>query len=43
VDLIRAAAFELTEEDLDQIARGLSGIKITGERQPEAALKATGR
>ena len=38
-----AAGLPLTEDDLREIAVGLSGIEIMGERLPEAALKMTGR
>ncbi len=33
---------ELTAEDLALIDNGLSGMKVKGERLPEAALKMTG-
>ncbi len=38
-----AADLLLTKADLDEIAKGLSGIEIMGERLPEAALKMTDR
>jgi aryl-alcohol dehydrogenase-like predicted oxidoreductase len=38
-----AADLVLTAEDLREIANGLSGIEIIGERLPEAALKMTDR
>ncbi len=38
-----AADVSLSEGDLREIAAGLSGIEIMGERLPEAALKMTGR
>ncbi len=40
---IGAADLVLTAGDLDEIAKGLSGIEIMGERLPEAALRMTGR
>jgi aryl-alcohol dehydrogenase-like predicted oxidoreductase len=38
-----AADLVLSSVDLSDIAKGLSGIEITGERLPEAALKMTNR
>jgi aryl-alcohol dehydrogenase-like predicted oxidoreductase len=38
-----AADLLLTKADLDEIAKGLSGIEVMGERLPEAALKMTNR
>jgi aryl-alcohol dehydrogenase-like predicted oxidoreductase len=38
-----AVDVSLTEADLSEIATGLSGIEIVGERLPEAALRMTGR
>ena len=40
---IGAADLVLTAGDLDEIAKGLAGIEIIGERLPEAALRMTGR
>lgn len=38
-----AVGLELTNDDLSQIAKELSGFEVTGERLPEAVLKMTGR
>ena len=38
-----AADLVLSSVDLSEIAKGLSGIEIIGERLPEAALKMTNR
>jgi aryl-alcohol dehydrogenase-like predicted oxidoreductase len=37
-----AADLQLSSDDLAEIARGLEGIEVMGERLPEAALKMTG-
>jgi aryl-alcohol dehydrogenase-like predicted oxidoreductase len=40
---IGAAAMELTAEDLGEIERGAAGIKMQGERLPQALLNMVGR
>jgi aryl-alcohol dehydrogenase-like predicted oxidoreductase len=40
---IGAAAIELTAEDLGEIERGAAGIKMQGERLPQALLNMVGR